>query len=346
MWYDPAMERIVHICNGHKATAALSRVDLPGEIRTWDDALDQGPVLAVGDDAYYRARGEFWATRGRGSAGDLAQNLANIDQQVDEASGADELILWFDHNLPDQLALVRLLSRLARNRPPRQLAIVSIDRHPEVANFIAIDQLNSQQLAQLWARRAPLSRDAIDEANAAWIAVTSADPRALPFLARRVKALPFLAGALERHLEELPDPTSGLTRTERELLAAIARGENMLPALVGAVRSIDLPPHSLLGSAAHPGKAGVIDPRYAITKTATSGILAVLERIGFVTTAPSSSGSDDERKTLSALGRQALSGTLDRIRHSGVDDWRGGVRLAGTGPVWRWDARDRKLLER
>lgn len=336
---NPTMESIVHICNGEKTTAALASVDLPGEIRTWEDALDQGPVLPVGDDAHYQARGEFWAGRGRGSAATIAQQLARNDQQIDQAASSDELILWFDHNLPDQIALVRLLSRLARSRSSAQLAIVSIDRHPDVSHFIALDQLNAEQLAQLWARRTPLSRDAIDEANAAWIAITSADPRALPLLMRRIKALPFLAGALERQLEELPDPTSGLTRTERELLAAMARGEGTLAGLVDAVRSID--------------------PRYAVTALAASGVLAGLERIGYIVAAPNNNeavrtehpgmgaaAGDSKVRSISALGRQALSGTLDRVAQHGVDDWRGGVRLVGNGPVWRWDSRDRKLLER
>src|SRR5262249_60598728 len=127
-----------------------------------------------------------------------------------EAAAAEELILWFEHDLFDQFALVRLLSRLARRGLPQQLTIVSIDRHPEVPNFLGLGELKPEQLAELWPRRTPLSRDAIDEAITAWIAVTAPDPRALPFLARRVKALPFLAGALARPLEQFPDPASGL----------------------------------------------------------------------------------------------------------------------------------------
>src|SRR4029077_17211995 len=96
---------------------------------------------------------------------------------------------------------------------------------PDIPNFLGLGQLKPEQLAELWPRRTPLSRDAIDEAITAWIAVTAPDPRALPFLTKRIKALPFLAGALERQLEELPDPTSGLSRTERQVLAAMARGD-------------------------------------------------------------------------------------------------------------------------
>src|SRR5688572_10437296 len=98
------MERIVHVCNGDHTADVLSLADLPGEIRVWADALDQGPVLPIPDAEHHKVRGEFW-----GDAGKLAEQ----DRGVDEAASAEELILWYEHDLFDQLALVRLLARLA-----------------------------------------------------------------------------------------------------------------------------------------------------------------------------------------------------------------------------------------
>jgi hypothetical protein len=309
------MERLVHICNGESTADTLSLAELPGEIRVWADALDLGPVLPVSDDEHYRVRGEFWASRGQGSADDARKRLADWDRGVDEALAAEEVVLWYEHDLFDQLALVRLLARIARKGLPAQLTIVSIDRHPEVPNFLGLGQLQPHQIAELWPRRTPLSRDAIDEAITAWIAVTAADPRALPFLVKRIKALPFLAGALERQLEELPDPSSGMSRTERQVLAAIARGETGEAKLMAASHAID--------------------PRYTITDVIVRGTLKTLAKCGFT-----------EGDTVTPLGRQALAGAIDRVHECGIDDWRGGVRLSGRGAVWRWDSRERRLIER
>lgn len=305
------MERIVHICNGDSTADQLSLADLPGEIRVWADALDQGPLLPVSDAEHYRVRNEFWSSQGV-----KADNrLADWDRGVDEATAAEEVILWFEHDLFDQLALARLLSRLVRKGLPQTLTIVSIDRHPEVPNFLGLGQLRPEQLAELWPRRTPLSRDAIDEAIATWIGVTAADPRSLPFLTRRVKAMPFLAGAIERHLEEFPDPTSGMSRTERQVLAAIARNEGSEAALVQ--------------------QSHASDPRYPITDTYLAAVLKTLRGCGFV-----------DGNAITALGRQALAGAIDRVTEVGIDQWRGGVHLTGKGPVWRWDSRERKLIER
>src|SRR5258706_6059520 len=144
------MERIVHVCNGDSTADTLSLADLPGDIRVWADALDQGPVLPVSDAEHYKLRGEFWAALGHGPPSDGAQQLASWDKGVDDATAAEEVILWFEHDLFDQLALVRLLARLARRGLPQQLTIVSIDRHPERPNFLGLGQLPPEQLPSPW----------------------------------------------------------------------------------------------------------------------------------------------------------------------------------------------------
>jgi len=329
------MEPIVHVCNGDSTADTLSLADLPGEIRVWADALDVGPVLPVADAEHYRVRGEHWASReGHGSAAENAKRLAEYDRQLDEAAGAQELILWYEHDLFDQLALVRILARLARRSGamPTNVTIVSIDRHPDVPNFLGLGQLESTQLAELWPRRTPLSRDAIDEAVATWVALTSSDPRALPFLIKRVKAMPFLGGAIERHLEEFPDPTSGLSRTERQVLAAVARGEGSGHALM---------------QGSHNG-----DPRYPITDALLWHTLATFGKLGLVDGAPSGAppASGDMLANLNATitpaGRQVLAGAADRVHEHGIDTWRGGVHLQGHGPVWRWSPSERRLIEK
>ncbi len=325
------MERIVHVCNGDSTADTLSLADLPGEIRVWADALDQGPVLPVADAEHHKARSEFWAKReGSPSAAATTKQLADWDAQFDEAAGAEELILWYEHDLFDQLALVRLLARLSRRGLPQTLTVVSIDRHPEIPNFLGMGQLEPTQLAELWPRRTPLSRDAIDESVATWIALTAADPRGLPFLVKRVKAMPFLAGAVERHLEEFPDPTSGLSRTERQTLAAIARGEATGAALMQASHAMD--------------------PRYPITDGLLFEILKTFGAIGYIEGAPTGAVSADAFKgvnvTVTALGRQALAGAIDRVHEQGIDTWRGGVHLHGRGPVWRWSSSERRLFEK
>lgn len=325
-------DRIVHICNGDVTADGLSLADLPGDIRVWADALDQGPLLPLDRQAFREQRAKFIVAAGwMASEAEVSKQLAAWDQGL-ELAGAEEVVLWYEHDLFDQLALCRILYLLAtpagagagaenatlfdRGVP---LTMVSIDRHPEVPQFLGLGQLQPEQLAQLWPRRTPISKDAVEEAVATWIAVTASDPRALVFLMRRVKALPFLAGAIERHLEELPDLASGLGRSERQALAAIGRG-------VGSPAEVMQQSHA-------------IDPRYPITDLQLRAVLETLTRAGLVTQV--ASGYE-----ILPLGRQALAGAVDVVAEVGVDRWRGGVHLSGRGPVWRWDSASRRLLLR
>jgi len=325
------MTRFHHVANGTSATSTILDAGIPGTWSIWADPLSEGPVPGGLSDA------ELMDVRRRFLGGgtvdddvDPVIDLRNWRSAIEHRECYDELVLWFEHDLFDQLALIRLLSRLARRGLPQQLTIVSIDRHPEVPNFLGFGQLKPEQLAELWPRRTTLSRDAIDESVAAWIAVTAADPRALAFLIKRIKAMPFLAGAIERQLEELPDPTSGLSRTERQVLAAIARGEATAGAILQATHAID--------------------PRYPLTDTLLFSTLQTLGRCGFIQGAPEGAPSPAALKAaqvqVTPHGREALAGAVDRIHAHGIDDWRGGVRLAGKGPVWRWDGAQRKLVER
>lgn len=320
-------ERIVHICNGDVTADGLSLADLPGDIRVWADALDQGPLLPLSPEGLRGERARFAAAGAWVKSEEIAAaKLAAWDASLAVGAGVEEVVLWYEHDLFDQLALCRVLTLLATPTAGETifergiaLTMVSIDRHPEVPQFLGLGQLSPEQLAQLWPRRTPISKEAVEEAVATWIALTSSDPRALVFLMKRVKALPFLAGAIERHLEELPDVASGLGRSERQVLAAIGRGVS--------------------GDAALMAEAHAIDPRYPLTDLQLRTTLAALRRLGLI---------DDQG--LTALGRQALAGAIDVVREAGggaeIDRWRGGVHLSGRGPVWRWDSASRRLVLR
>lgn len=316
------MERLAHVCNGDATADKLSLADLPGEIRVWADALDQGPLLPVAPRPFLEARARHAAAQGWAPSVEAAlAQLSEWDRSVAlfDAPGIEEVVLWFEHDLFDQLALCRLLY-LASFTETRaaQLTLVSIDRHPAVPQFLGLGQLGPEQLAALWPQRVPISRDAMDEAVATWLALTAEDPRGLAFLARRVRALPFLGGAIERHLEELPDCASGLGRTERQMLAAIGRGTSSLAEVRAELHAID--------------------PRYPITDSSSATILRRLVARELV--------SDEPALAITARGRQALAGAYDVVRELGIDTWRGGVHLSGRGPVWRWDGASRRLVHR
>ena len=130
-----------------------------------------------------------------------------------------------------------------------------------------------------------------------------------------------LPAALRRHLEQFPSVENGLSRTEQQALEAVAAGV---------------------------WRAGDVFLRTHVQQEAAffMGDSTFLMHIGALLRGPRpllSSPSDGACLTLEhdlALtedGADVLAGRLDRVRACGIDRWLGGVQLAGTGPVWRWD---------
>jgi hypothetical protein len=311
---------VVHVVNGDFTAQNLAETELPGEITVWADALDQGPLLAAGEDAHRVARADFLAEESGGTASAIERQLAGWDAAVDQAAqSADEIVLWYEHDLFDQLALVRLLARLTSRARKATLSMVSIDHHPEVPDFKGLGQLEAPQLAGLWPRRTPIGSEALDEAAATWPALCASDPRAVAYLARRVKALPFLGAALHRWLEDLPAAGTGLTRTESELLRAIARGATTVKAAMAEMQSSDRV--------------------YLVSDLVVSRTASRLAAQGLLTT-----GFAEGAPAITELGESIRQGRVDRVSTVGIDDWRGGVHLAGKGPLWRWDSSVRRPL--
>jgi hypothetical protein len=216
----------LHVANGHCTTRLIEAAGLPGRTSIWADALHDGPVPNVGDDQLIRVRAGFIADGLDVSAEDVAADLKRWRAIIDNDDGYDELVLWFEHDLFDQLNLIQLLTRIGRDRPVRKPAtLVSIDRYPGHENFKGLGELFPSDIAALFGARQPVSPPQFSLAAAAWDAFRSGSRARLEgLLLGDTSALPFLAAALRRHLDEAAPAPSGLTRSERRLIEQLARG--------------------------------------------------------------------------------------------------------------------------
>jgi uncharacterized protein DUF1835 len=201
---------LLHVTNGDCAVAVLSQV-VSGSILPWRDVLHEGPVRAgLSLEALSAERARFIAAAGWGSLSQVEDELKARDAAFRRAGEHDEIVLWFEHDLYDQLQLIQVLDGLAELRgPPISL----------VCEAEYLGNMAPERAVELFALRNPLTRRHLQEARAAWTAFRSSDPRALENL--KITSLPFLAAALRRHLEEFPWVTDGLSRTERQIVQAL-----------------------------------------------------------------------------------------------------------------------------
>ena len=251
---------MLHVTNG--SSVSLPDSGLGGEILVWQDVLNHAPEPV------------HW----------------NPDE---------EIVLWFEHDLYDQLQLIHILDSLRGRDPSPEL--ICINRY--------LGRLRGDQLAALWPDRRPVTREQFDLASAAWNAFRAPDPMGIQALLETdTAALPFLAGALRRHLQQFPALENGLARTERQILELVRSGHRSFHALFRADQQLE--------------------ERIFMGDTTFRGFLDGLTDCPHPLV---------HKFQLTSDGEDVLAGRKDHVRLNGIDRLLGGVHLQGKDVRWRWD---------
>lgn len=289
---------MLHLTNGESAAESLRRSGVPGRVISWQDVLHEGPVPAgLTLEGMSDVRARFLA---HWDGESFPAVSASFDERDGALRSARHVVLWFEHDLYDQLQLLQILATLS-NEPGTAAEMICIDAFPGIVPFYGLGQLTPMQLASLWPKRQPVTAEQHSLGARAWKAFTSPDPGAvLQLLATDLGALPFLGNALRRLLDEYPAPPTGLGRTERQLLQAIARGVRSFAELFAA-------------------NAAAEEASFMGDTTVESRLEALIRaRTPLVTPQP---------YTLTAAGQRVLAGEVDARQLNGIDRWIGGVHF-------------------
>jgi len=199
---------MLHITNGDSVVGTFRQVRFPGIYLAWRDVLHDGPVPQTGtlselSDIRAQALAGFG---GDDSDEKMRAGFAARDQALENFRKHEEVVLWFEHDLYDQLQLIQLLDWFAQQELGKtKLSLIQVGSFPGVKPFHGLGQLSGTQLARLFPMRVAVNAGHFNSARDAWQALRSSDPTGLlEFSRRNSPALPFLAAALERFLEEYP----------------------------------------------------------------------------------------------------------------------------------------------
>jgi DNA-binding transcriptional MerR regulator len=332
---------LLHVTNGESAGNTIRQTTLGGAVLSWQDVLHEGPVPAGSRASLRAARAAFLAECGWGSKRSLAGELERRDRQLLDALRARRrVVLWFEHDLYDQLELLDVLALVAESGVAvDRLELIVVGSFPGRPDFRGLGELTAPELESLWDARVPATAEVVALAASVWEAVRAPTPeRVASFVAGRageLEGLPFAAGALRRLLDELPGVRDGLSGTERRALEAVA-GDAATPvsAFLASQSAEDAP---FLGDAwffRSLAALGVGDAR--LVETASGDALPLPPPLGDAHTF----GRLPLRLTRN--GERVLAGKADRVALLGIDRWVGGTHVA-TGAVWRWDGQ-RSLL--
>ena len=310
---------MLHVTNGDAAAGVIEATGIGGEILPWRDVLHEGPVpagLSLAELGNVRA--DFLASLA-GDAIELRREFAARDRTLEDFGDHDEVVLWFEHDLYDQLQLAQVLDFFAS-------AALGTTRLAMVCGDEYLGPSTPERLAARFAEREPVTDAQLALGRAAWAAFRSPDPREIERLvAGDTSALPYLGPALVRHLEQFPSTVNGLSRSEQQALEEIDAGAHTLGDAFVAHQRREEPFWT--------GDATFFTWLDGLARDAHP--LLVL-----------GDGSSEMARpvSLTEAGHRVLAGRDDRVRLNGIDRWLGGVHLAGHEAAWRWDPDERRLV--
>lgn len=309
--------RTTHWRCGSDIAHSLQLAGFKGQFRMLTDPLCMGPVRNLPSEDFRAMRSAFISQAFALDAAEVAHRVDDEYNHLQALAEADHSVLWCEADAYDQLFLVRALAGL--ERAPKKLELIEVDRIPGVERFIGIGQLAPDVLAWLWPQRRLIDDAAVQLARQAWAAYCASSPVKLAQLAHgNHPALPFLANALLRQLQELPGIEDGLSLTERLSLRYIAEAGPVPFGRVFAELMAKREPLPFLGDMMfHALLRPLIDgPNPLLIETAT-------ER-------------DWPRRdlALTPLAHRVLGGEAYWLDHAGHERWVGSVCLKPGQPHW------------
>jgi len=296
----------LHITNGDSVLYLFKKAGIVGTHVAWRDALNEGPVPSgLSLEATSAVRVRYLCERGYGNPIKITYEFEKRDAQISKALEFREIVLWFEHDLYDQLQLLQILTALEDLQlEPGRVWLIQSDHY--------LGSMTAEELSALLPRRRPVTAATTKSARRAWERFTSSSTDGVLTAAREdAIGLPFLRSAMQRLCEEFPHRGDGLSRSQRQALAVAAQA----PAQAGELY----------------GRAQAREEAHFQGERAFS---RMLDDLCDPQAALLAAGEDGYRIT--PLGRSVLAGERDWLERCRIDRWIGGVHLE-PAHLPRWD---------
>lgn len=314
------MENTLIITNGDSAADLLKESGYQGKILPWRDVLHDGPVPQTEDLSDLSDIRTDFLTQQTDMDGDkIRAGFRERDDIMQNCGDFSAIELWFEHDLYDQLQLIQILDFFAKNTEHPELSLVQADDYlgmqmPErIQKFAAIKQTVTEAQKQT--------------ASDAWAVFTGDDPLKLNTAFVQEDSLPFLQAARLRLMQEFPQSTNGLSKTQSHVLSLLAQGSQTAAQLFKATQ--DMEEAMFMGdlSFAHYLDKMIFAENPLITGAEKSYLdMPYKDYFG---------------KTLSLTdnGYAVLGQQTDAVALNGIDRWIGGTHVTDKN-LYLWDVDD------
>ena len=114
---------MLHVLNGDSTRMGIERSGIPGTFLVWPDVLYEGPTPLAAGEKWIRTRVRYLNSLVQPADGDLIERYRQNDAALEAFREHEEVVFWLEHDLYDQLLLIRHLwwlgERVGRAGPER-----------------------------------------------------------------------------------------------------------------------------------------------------------------------------------------------------------------------------------
>ena len=219
--YNISMTKTLNIVNGDACIHIMKEATINGDFLPWRDFLHEGPVPAnLTLEELSLVRAKFMSDYGFAKFDDIKKDFEARNRKLNQYKLYDKVVLWFEHDLYDQLQLLQILSWFSiQNLKNTKLTLICTNNY--------LGESSAQKIKKLLRYETIISRKHFVLAQKAWFAFSNDTPEKwAELLDDSTALLPFLKGAVYRMLEEYPSTEHGLSRTAYQTLIIISNGIN------------------------------------------------------------------------------------------------------------------------
>ena len=340
------LRNTLHIVSEQKTALTLEKSAINGDILVWQDALYEGPLInneSLTDLSALRA--DYFSRLGWGDYKEILNVFEQRNRALSRFKQYNEVVLWFDSGLNNQLQLIQIINWLAHQDTGHvMISIVSEQRLPDVVGFVDFAMLTESQLEKLVKNKTELTNSQSLLCAKAWKAITSSVPSGLlKFFPRDMSSMPYMKNAILRFVQQFPSKNNGLCKTEDLIVQAMkhkcqtmediylhVQGKEPIPFMSRAIffsyfQKMILNPHPIIEKHTVHQKEAL-----EVAEGEENEAEVVVE--------------EQYELQLSKLCGQVTNNWVDWVQLNGIDRWLGGVHLR-EGNIWRYNSENRQLIK-
>jgi predicted transcriptional regulator len=294
------------------AIEIMKKAHINGDFLPWYDFLHEGPVpktLSIHQLSNIRA--DFISRQGFGFIEQLRADFQKRDKKLEDYHKYKKIILWFEHDLYDQLQLIQVLSWFSVNNDENiKLGLISTHHY--------IGECSKEEIIKLLHYEEKITKEHLNLAHKAWLAFQEPNPLVwFNLLDINTENLPFLENAIKRMIEEFPNTKNGLSRSAHQALLIISKGINNPREIFNKCQNYEK--QKFMGDIIFWKILDELVENDIISSQKNGQILKITE-----------------------LGQEVLNGKINYLHIKPINRWIGGTKLTND-KVWCWNIKKRTI---